>query len=599
MLGPLRFEEADYHYFENILGRQLSEKEIYFLENILDLWLQKRTLLSGYFINQKDLHDGALRFKTDVEIRRVAMDGSWSFENGNIMRSFALNGAYPSHMLFCWTFLPTKTLYKKFWDKEQKKLERCGISIHSCLLTQEIERKRQGEVLVFGIDSSNHTYRTLLTGCDLYILKIPIPGVSLKHETVLRDIFLKYWKMEAIQFASVINKNWFDVIRSLISSIPRINGFKIQLHEKVKAGDAIIGLNPITLTKVKKSFSKSGYSIIRVGKILSEPKLEISFNRQSVIKWPRSIFDLSLIQDNSAMPELDNHLEKIHRKKVKKNYKYNKIIEKMIEVHNHNDQPWVSHFLIDINLMAGQNMTKIENNIGSGIRSVADAVRDLACKGGWPEQVLISAEPSSKYSVKGQYTVLEKFGLIDQTHFHFYFDRYSYAKVIGLSHNDRMEIFKKGQAGDFISLLGSLKGELNGSLYSKIVDFSISGNQRSTDIVLEYDINHVLIQALKVGVARKAQTITNGGLAMSLWLLIQDLDLGLGAKVTISRKLSLAELLFGESFGAALVIISEQDLMEFQRICMARGVPCSTIGRLQESSFLTINNRVNIPLKKR
>ena len=85
MLGPLRFEEADYHYFENILGRQLSEKEIYFLENILDLWLQKRTLLSGYFINQKDLHDGALRFKTDVEIRRVAMDGSWSFENGNIM----------------------------------------------------------------------------------------------------------------------------------------------------------------------------------------------------------------------------------------------------------------------------------------------------------------------------------------------------------------------------------------------------------------------------------------------------------------------------------------------------------------------------------
>ena len=200
MLGPSRFQEADYHYFENILGRQLSEKEIYFLENILDLWLQKRTLLSGYFINQKDLHDGALRFKTDVEIRRVAMDGSWSFENGNIMRSFALNGAYPSHMLFCWTFSPTRTLYKQFWDKEQKKLERCGIRIHSCLLTQEIKRKRQGEILVFGIDSSNHTYRTLLTGCDLYILKIPVPGVSLKHETVLRDIFLKYWKMEAIQF---------------------------------------------------------------------------------------------------------------------------------------------------------------------------------------------------------------------------------------------------------------------------------------------------------------------------------------------------------------------------------------------------------------
>ena len=53
MLGPLRFEEADYHYFENILGRQLSEKEIYFLENILDLWLQKRTLLSGYFIDEE------------------------------------------------------------------------------------------------------------------------------------------------------------------------------------------------------------------------------------------------------------------------------------------------------------------------------------------------------------------------------------------------------------------------------------------------------------------------------------------------------------------------------------------------------------------
>jgi len=63
-----------------------------------------------------------------------------------------------------------------------------------------------------------------------------------------------------------------------------------------------------------------------------------------------------------------------------------------------------------------------------------------------------------------------------------------------------------------------------------------------------------------------------------------------GTKVHISSKLSEEELLFGESFGAAIVLLDEAKLMEIQRICIANGVSCSTIGRLQEKKELLKGN---------
>ena len=122
-------------------------------------------------------------------------------------------------------------------------------------------------------------------------------------------------------------------------------------------------------------------------------------------------------------------------------------------------------------------------------------------------------------------------------------------------------------------------------------------NQPVFDSALEYNINQSLVQAVSTGVIKKVNTISKGGLATALMSLYLNLNCSYGMKIHISRKLTPEELLFGESFGSALVIVGEKELMEFQRICMLHGIPCSTIGRLQAKTELSVNDILKIPEK--
>ena len=58
------------------------------------------------------------------------------------------------------------------------------------------------------------------------------------------------------------------------------------------------------------------------------------------------------------------------------------------------------------------------------------------------------------------------------------------------------------------------------------------------------------------------------------------------------------ELLFGETQGLIIVTINEEDLMEFERICMSIGVPSTTIGRLTEDGIYTFNDSIKIKVEK-
>jgi len=112
---------------------------------------------------------------------------------------------------------------------------------------------------------------------------------------------------------------------------------------------------------------------------------------------------------------------------------------------------------------------------------------------------------------------------------------------------------------------------------------------------MEYNINQTLVQAVSTDVIKKVTTISKGGLAISLLSMYLALERKYGIKTHISRKLKSEELLFGESFGAALVVVGEKELMEFQRICMTNGIPCSTIGRLQTKQEISVNDILKIP----
>jgi len=105
------------------------------------------------------------------------------------------------------------------------------------------------------------------------------------------------------------------------------------------------------------------------------------------------------------------------------------------------------------------------------------------------------------------------------------------------------------------------------------------------------------VQSVSYSIIKNALAIEKGGLVCTLLALYRHLENQFGIKIHITSRLTTEELLFGETYASALVLIGERELMEFQRICMLHSVPCSTIGRLQLKKDISINKLLIVPEK--
>jgi hypothetical protein len=236
-----------------------------------------------------------------------------------------------------------------------------------------------------------------------------------------------------------------------------------------------------------------------------------------------------------------------------------------------------------------------EHALFYGSRSIADIVRQLAIEGSNVDSIRLITNVNDLAFLTGQQSVIHAFGMREQTQTYFLQSlEQNHHQVIGIGEkNDQKELALDDS--DFIAVLGSVKGELGHSLYEAVTGLNSDQNQPIFDSTLEYNINQALVQAVSTGVIKKVVTFSKGGLATALLGLYLKLNCEYGIKIHISRKLKQEELLFGESFGSALVIIGEKELMEFQRICMLHGIPSSTIGRLQIKKEISVNNILIIP----
>jgi len=152
-------------------------------------------------------------------------------------------------------------------------------------------------------------------------------------------------------------------------------------------------------------------------------------------------------------------------------------------------------------------------------------------------------------------------------------------------------------AGDFISILGSHRGELGGSLYLDKIQLSSAGNRPLVDLNMEPRIQDVVYSGIKNGLIQSARPVSAGGLVIAAAQVLAESREPLGARIFLSRKLRNDELLFAETQGMILLSISETDLMEFERICMSLGVPTTTIGRVTETGEFSFNDVVNLTVK--
>ena len=57
-------------------------------------------------------------------------------------------------------------------------------------------------------------------------------------------------------------------------------------------------------------------------------------------------------------------------------------------------------------------------------------------------------------------------------------------------------------------------------------------------------------------------------------------------------------LLFGETRGFFLISISEESMIEIERLCMNLGVPCTAIGRVTDNGQYTFNDLIDIKCDK-
>ena len=164
---------------------------------------------------------------------------------------------------------------------------------------------------------------------------------------------------------------------------------------------------------------------------------------------------------------------------------------------------------------------------------------------------------------------------------------------------DRYDVSLSDDKSKIISYVNSFKKEnykikknnFNASLYNKRLNRC---HKELEKVSIKYNINQTLIQAVSSSVVKTVTNISKGGLAIALLKMYLKMKCEFGMKIHISRRLTPEELLFGESFGSALVIVGEKELMEFQRICMVHGIPCSTIGRLQPKKEITVNDLLKI-----
>ena len=115
---------------------------------------------------------------------------------------------------------------------------------------------------------------------------------------------------------------------------------------------------------------------------------------------------------------------------------------------------------------------------------------------------------------------------------------------------------------------------------------------------MENRLQDVVSQGINTKLIKSAVNVSAGGISIAIAKSLIASDEGLGARIHLSRKLKDEELLFGETQGLVIVTLSEEDIMEFERICMTIGVPSTTIGRVTDNDLFTFNEALKIEVDK-
>jgi len=584
------FTKLDLEFIYRSLGRKPNKKELIILHDVLEPVLIQRKKLPARFVKQI----GMMKNNFHFEIRDVKPNGDWSTTNF-LHRDCALHGSWPVQISFIWLFRPSKVCLKNIHAREKNLTDSFQpvITHHSNFDTP---RKKSGKVIVIAIMPNDLRPKNVGSGHFVGHVTIPKPGSTLMHEKKIINILNEYDSF--VSGFSLHNNHGSDIL-NLLKLIPASTAIDLTFPPKYKKGDGILISKGVSDFKLKNLFIGAGYEYQKVGKINSDTNHVFDFGDGHSKKWPRDVLQISIHGKDKDCINAKYEIQTERKKRSKKTSLIN-VVKKMIAAgfpENTKQELQYDGVGQKIKIGAKHIYEPDEHGLFYGSRSIADIVRQLAIEGSNVDSIRLITNVNDLTFLTGQQSVIHAFGLREQTQTYFLQSlEQNHHQVIGIGEkNDQKELTLDDS--DFIAVLGSVKGELGYSLYEAVTGLNSDQDQPIFDSTLEYNINQALIQAVSTGIIKKVVTLSKGGLATALLGLYLKLNCEYGFKIHISRKLKQEELLFGESFGSALVIIGEKGLMEFQRICMLHGIPSSTIGRLQIKNEISVNNILTIPEK--
>src|SRR5690606_5494008 len=137
------------------------------------------------------------------------------------------------------------------------------------------------------------------------------------------------------------------------------------------------------------------------------------------------------------------------------------------------------------------------------------------------------------------------------------------------------------QPGQAIYLLGTTRGELDGSAWADVVHGHLGGRPPSVDLDAERVLAAILVNASRDGLVDAAHDLSEGGLAQAL--VESSLRFGTGARVRLDELcerdgITPFEALFAESSARAIVAVPRSEEVRFVDMCTARGFPAARVG---------------------
>ncbi|MCU1433226.1 MAG: purL [Actinotalea sp.] len=135
--------------------------------------------------------------------------------------------------------------------------------------------------------------------------------------------------------------------------------------------------------------------------------------------------------------------------------------------------------------------------------------------------------------------------------------------------------------GQAIYLLGTTRGELDGSAWADVVHSHLGGLPPAVDLPAERMLAAILVNASRDGLVDAAHDLSEGGLAQAL--VESCLRHGTGARVWLTELcerdgVTPFEALFSESSARAVVAVPRSEEVRFGDMCSARGMPHLRIG---------------------